>query len=34
MEKGHVIMAHANESNLVKGDLANTNAQVIEMKHL
>ena len=34
MEKGHAIMAHANESNLVMGNLANTSAQVIEMKHL
>mmetsp|Transcript_79464 Transcript_79464/g.128726 ORF Transcript_79464/g.128726 Transcript_79464/m.128726 type:complete len:290 (-) Transcript_79464:338-1207(-) len=34
MEKGHAIMAHANESNVVMGNLANTSAQVIEMKHL
>jgi len=34
MEKGHAVMAHANESNLVMGNLANTSAQVIEMNHL
>jgi len=33
MEKGHGIMEHANESNLVIGNLANTSAQVVEMKH-
>ena len=34
MEKGYAVMAHANESNLVMGNLANTSAQVSEKKHL